>query len=126
MAPGKELFDYVLEAMKAEGKRCEPNRLYIRDGPLAAMNHLGSATLARNVRPSDVTAWLREVHKAGVKLQHPRAYLSAAFSRGMKAENDPTAEVSAIQFAIDSNPVVKVGGWSGVVPRDRAEYARAR
>ena len=95
-----ELFDYVLDAMKAEGKGCEPNRLYLRDGPLAAMNHLGPATLARNVRPSDVTAWLREVHKAGVKLQHPRAYLSAAFSRAMKADNDPTAEVGAIQFAI--------------------------
>jgi integrase len=115
----KELFDYVLEAMKVEGKGCEPNRLYLRDGPLAAMNHLGPATLARNVRPSDVTAWLRDVHKAGVKLQHPRAYLSAAFSRAMKADNDPTAEVGAIQFAIDSNPVVNVGGRSGVVPRDR-------
>jgi len=115
----KELFDHILEAMKAEGKGSEPNRLYLRDGPLAAMNHLGPATLARNVRPSDVTAWLREVHKAGVKLQHPRAYLSAAFSRAMKADNDPTAEVGAIQFAIDSNPVLNVGGRSGVVPRDR-------
>jgi integrase len=115
----KELFDHVLDAMKAEGKSSEANRIYLRDGPLAAMNYLGPATLARNVRPSDVTAWLREVHKTGVKLQHPRAYLSAAFSRAMKADNDPTAEVGALLFGIDANPVLNVGGRSGVVPRDR-------
>ncbi|MDX2029352.1 MAG: integrase family protein [Blastocatellia bacterium] len=114
-----ELFDFVVAAMEAEGKTNEANCIYLRDGPLAAAKHFGEATLARNVRPADVTSWLREIHKAGIKLQHPRAYLSAAFGRAMKADNDPTANIGAIVFGIDVNPVRNVGGRVSAEPRNR-------
>lgn len=115
----KDLFDFVLAAMETEGKYCEPNQIYLRDGPMAAIRHFGEATLARNVRPADVTAWLREIHAAGVKLQHPRAYLSAAFSRAMKADNDPTARLDEIVFGVDANPVANVGGRAPATARNR-------
>lgn len=51
--------------MEAEGKNSEANRIHLRDGPLAAIQHFGEATLARNVRPTDITAWLRDIHNAG-------------------------------------------------------------
>lgn len=114
-----ELFDFVIAAMEAEGKACEANCIYLRDGPLAAVRHFGEATLARNVRPADVTSWLREIHKAGIKLQHPRAYLSAAFGRAVKADNDPTANIGKVVFGIDVNPVSNVGGRASAEPRNR-------
>lgn len=114
-----ELFDFVIAAMEAEGKTNEANCIYLRDGPLAAAKHFGEATLARNVRPADVTSWLREIHKAGIKLQHPRAYLSAAFGRAMKADNDPTANLGTIVFGVDANPVRHVGGRATAEPRNR-------
>ncbi|MGD9799633.1 MAG: integrase arm-type DNA-binding domain-containing protein [Parvularculaceae bacterium] len=115
----KDLFDFAITAMEAEGKNSEANRIYLRDGPLAAMHHFGEATLARNIRPADITAWLRDIHNAGVKIQHPRAYLSAAFGRGMKADNDPTADIRDVIFGIDANPVIHVGGGGPSAARDR-------
>lgn len=114
-----ELFDFVIAAMEAEGKAAEANRVYLLDGTNAAVKFFGGATLARNVRPADVTNWLREVHNAGIKLQHPRAYLSAAFSRAMKADNDPTAKIGTMVFGIDVNPVSHVGGSGTIVARNR-------
>ena len=115
----RDLFEYAVQSMAAEGKATEANRIYLLEGPLAAINYFGEATLARNVRPTDITAWLRDVHNAGVKIQHPRAYLSAAFGRGMKADNDPTADIRDVVFGIDANPVIHVGGGGPSAARDR-------
>ncbi|MCA8890131.1 MAG: hypothetical protein KDA46_14950 [Parvularculaceae bacterium] len=106
----RDLFEFAVQSMAAEGKSTEANRIYLLEGPLAAIQHFGEATLARNVRPMDITAWLRDLHNAGVKIQHPRAYLSAAFGRGMKADNDPTADIRDVIFGIEANPVIHVGG----------------
>jgi len=115
----RDLFEFAVGSMEAEGKSTDANRIYLLDGPLAAIQHLGDATLARNVRPTDITAWLRDIHNAGVKIQHPRAYLSAAFGRGMKADNDPTADIRDVIFGIESNPVIHVGGGGPSEARDR-------
>lgn len=115
----RDLFEFAVASMATEGKATEANRIYLLEGPLAAINHLGEATLARNVRPMDITAWLRDIHNAGVKIQHPRAYLSAAFGRGMKADNDPTADIRDVIFGIDANPVIHVGGGGPSEARDR-------
>lgn len=115
----RDLFEYALQSMAGEGKATEANRIYLLEGPLAAINHFGEATLARNIRPADITAWLRDIHNAGVKIQHPRAYLSAAFGRGMKADNDPTADIRDVIFGIDANPVIHVGGGGPSEARDR-------
>lgn len=115
-----DLFAFSIRSMEAEGKpSVQANRIYLLDGPMAAIHAFGEATLARNIRPNDVTSWLREIHGAGVKTQHPRAYLSAAFGRGIRADNDPTADVGEILYGIDANPVANVGGGGVSNARDR-------
>nr|WP_306253335.1 tyrosine-type recombinase/integrase [Parvularcula sp. IMCC14364] len=115
----KDLFEFVIRCMDEEGKSSENNRLYLLDAPHAAVHFLGPDTLARNVRPADATAWLREIHKRGVKTTHPRAYLSAAFGRGIAADNDPTKEIEGTLFGIEGNPVTAVGGRVSSNARDR-------
>lgn len=116
----KDLFEFAIRSMEAEEKSSvEANRIYLLDGPMAAIHAFGEATLARNIRPNDVTSWLREIHSAGVKTQHPRAYLSAAFGRGIRADNDPTVDVGEILYGIDANPVINVGGGGASNARDR-------
>lgn len=66
-----------------------------------------------------MTKWLRGFHEAGALTGHPRAYLSAAFGRGLSADHDPTRPNPLIRFNLVSNPVTHVGGKMKGQPRDR-------
>lgn len=119
----KQLFEFVVEAMEAEGKTASlPDyRIYLLDGADAAVRDFGPSTLARNVTPAMATDWLSKFHERGRSTRLPRAILSAAFNRGLKADNDPTSEKDrTILFALDANPVASVGGPTQSNTRNRS------
>ena len=119
----QDLFEFVVEAMEAEGKTASiPDyRIYLLDGASAAASDFGPSTPAANVTASMVTDWLSKFHERGSSTRLPRAILSAAFNRGLKADNDPTTRKdSKIFFAIEQNPVASVGGPTQSKARDRS------
>jgi integrase len=118
-----ELFKFTVSAMKAEGKAASVSdyRLYLLDGANAATSDFGPSTLARNVTPAMVTDWLSKFHDRGKSTRLPRAILSAAFNRGLKADNDPTSKKDqTILFSLDTNPVACVGGPTQSGTRNRS------
>ena len=69
----RELFEFVINSMDAEGKSSEANRIYLLEGPLAAIHTFGEATLARNIRPNDEPPRVyRRVIGSNVKLLFQR------------------------------------------------------
>lgn len=82
------------------------------NGPHSAVAFFGSNTTAREITKESITEWLRTYHKRGVGTRVPREVLSAAFSRGMKADNDPRRELEldGAVFDLQYNPVTAVGG----------------
>ncbi len=119
----KELFEFVLTSMRAEGKTASVSdyELYLLKGAEAAAQDFGPATLARNITPEMVTDWLSKFHERGKSTRLPRAILSAAFNRGLKADNDPTTKKDrTILFALYRNPVANVGGPTQSNTRDRS------
>ena len=119
----EQLFEFVIDSMAAEGKMASiPDyKLYLLDGTEAAVRDFGPSTLARNVTPTMATDWLAKFHERGRSTRLPRAILSAAFNRGLKADNDPTSKKDrTILFALDVNPVASVGGPTQSNTRNRS------
>lgn len=119
----KELFAFVIAAMEEEGKNASLRdyRAYLLEGGDAAVADFGPSTLARNVTPEMATDWLAKFHDRGRSTRLPRAILSAAFNRGLKADNDPTTKKDRkILFALYRNPVADVGGPAQSNARDRS------
>lgn len=119
----RELFEFVIVAMEAEGKTASiPDyRIYLLDGADAAAADFGPATPATSVTPAMITDWLAKFHERGSSTRLPRAILSAAFNRGLKADNDPTTKKDRkILFALERNPVASVGGPTQSKTRDRS------
>ncbi|MEM6625092.1 MAG: integrase family protein [Pseudomonadota bacterium] len=115
----RELFEFVVDQMEAEGKNAGPNRTYLLTGPRAAVDAFGENTLARNVTAEDVADWLRDIYRSGVQTIHPRSFVSSAFRRGMLADNDPTKDIGDVLFGIETNPVTNVGGGGASRARHR-------
>lgn len=123
MGTVKDLFEFVIMAMAEEGKSAsiKDNRLYLLEGADAAVKDFGPTTLARNVTPEMATDWLAKFHERQKSTRLPRAILSAAFNRGLKADNDPTSiKDRRILFGLDRNPVATVGGPTQSNKRDRS------
>ncbi len=119
----KQLFEFVIEAMEGEGKTASiPDyKIYLLDSADAAASDFGPSTLARNVTPAMATDWLSKFHDRGRSTRLPRAILSAAFNRGLKADNDPTSQKDQkILFSLDANPVAFVGGPTQSNTRNRS------
>lgn len=119
----EQLFEFVIDAMAAEGKLASiPDyKMYLLDSAEAAVREFGPSTLARNVTSAMATDWLSKFHERGRSTRLPRAILSAAFNRGLKADNDPTSKKDrTILFALASNPVASVGGPTQSNTRDRS------
>ena len=123
MGTVKDLFEFVIKAMAEEGKSAsiKDNRLYLLEGADAAVKDFGPTTLARNVTPEMATDWLAKFHERQKSTRLPRAILSAAFNRGLKADNDPTSiKDRRIFFGLERNPVATVGGPTQSNKRDRS------
>lgn len=122
----RDLFTFVIDQMRAEGvatvNEYENYLVNRKDSALniIGMDDQGNDIPANCVTPDDVTKWLRKFHEAGAQTGHPRAYLSAAFGRGLSADYDPTNPNPDIRFKLSANPVTHVGGKMKGQPRDRA------
>lgn len=100
------LQDYVadLERRRGEAAAKEPRRLFRVD---VVEQHPALATRpAAEIRPRDVAAILRPLltRDAAVLANHLRAYLSAAFTFGLKHEHDPARD-SERGYGLEHNPV---------------------
>jgi len=121
----RDLFNFVIQQMKAESvATVDQYEAYLIGRPDSALSVVGLDANGRDVpanqiTPDDVTRWLRGFHEAGALTGHPRAYLSAAFGRGLSADHDPTSPNPEIRFNLTANPVTHVGGKMKGKPRDR-------
>jgi integrase len=116
----RDLLELKLERMAAEGRgSANQYRGYFLRGPESVDAVIGGDRPANEITPDDVTNWLRKIHQRGTVVQKPRAYLGAAFSLGMKADNDPTSDRPDIRFGITQNPVTFVGSGAPSKPRQR-------
>lgn len=92
---------------------------YFFNGPESVVAVMDGSRPARDITPADCTAWLRKIHQRGTDTKHPRAYLSSAFSFGLKYDNDPKADRPDIRFGLIQNPVQHVGGGGASGARKR-------
>ncbi|MFC6656501.1 integrase arm-type DNA-binding domain-containing protein [Roseibium salinum] len=121
----RDLFSFVIGQMRAEKvATADEYENYLIKREDSALNVIGlddegNDIPANSVTPDDVTRWLRKFHEAGALTGHPRAYLSAAFSRGLSADYDPTNPNPNIRFNLTANPVTHVGGKMKGKARDR-------
>lgn len=117
----EELFEECVAAMRQEGKRsaAEYERALLK-AEASAVALFGRATPAREVTPELVTEYLHGVlqRSGGSTMDHHRLYLSAAFSRGLKADNDPTRAAVTRKYRLRDNPVTAVGN-AGTIGKAR-------
>jgi len=117
-----QLFRGYVDAMKAQGLRSWPQvEAALITGRWSAQRALGANTLASEVTPEMVTAYLARAFNRGARsgADHYRAYLHAAFNWGASAAYDYTTrgvrrgglERPAVAFGIKVNPVA-------IIPRD--------
>lgn len=104
----------ALEAMQAEGKRAAADYRWLlitTEGAAVPWleDRLGAGVAAAALTPVDATAWIASLVPRGRGLAAKgRAYLSAVYGRGMRADYDPLRPVEAPRYAIAANPVTPV------------------
>jgi integrase len=78
---------------------------------------IGSTRPAAEVVPGDVIAHVSAIHGRGAKIQAAtlRAYMSAAFTYGLKAENDYTRKDAGARWGLTSKPIAAVPAAEGLV-----------
>jgi integrase len=89
---------------------------------IAAAESIGSCRPAAEVTPDDIVPHRSEIHECGSIVQAPtvRAYLSAAFADGMKAEHDYIRQDAGARWGLTSNPIAAIPVADGVSnPRNR-------
>ncbi|WP_298981628.1 integrase family protein [uncultured Roseibium sp.] len=122
----RDLFTFVIAKMREEDvASANEYENYLINRSDSALNVMGldddgNDIAANMITPDDVTRWLRGFHEAGAMTGHPRAYLSAAFGRGLSADYDPTNPNPEVRFNLTNNPVTHVGGKMKGKARDRA------
>jgi hypothetical protein len=99
-----ELFDAYVASLRAAEKRSAGTAERLLNHAAEA---IGSKHLAAEIEPGDVVAHLSGIHDRGSKVQAAmvRAYLSAAFAYGMRAEHDYTRKDAGSRWGIKSNPI---------------------
>ena len=83
---------------------------------------IGSSRPAAEVTPGDIVPHLSAIHDRGAKVHAAkvRAYLSAAFAYGLKAEHDYTRKDAGARWGIASNPISAIPVADGISnPRNR-------
>jgi integrase len=114
-----ELFSAYVASLRAAGKRSAGNA---EDLLTAAAESIGSSRPAAEIAPGDVVPHLSAIHDRGSKVQAAtsRAYMSAAFAYGMKAEHSYTRRDAGASWGLTSNPIAAIPVAEGVSDaRDR-------
>jgi hypothetical protein len=112
------LFAAYVENLRASGKRSADGVERILKEAASA---IGRERVAGEVEPTDIVPYLAEIHGRGsaVMASIARAYLSAAFAYGMKAEHDYTRKDAGARWGIKSNPVAAIKADNVSRPRNR-------
>jgi integrase len=114
-----ELFAAYVASLRAAGKR---SARIVGTVLTAAAETVGSSRPAAEVTPGDIVPHLSAIHARGAEVYAAmvRAYLSAAFSYGMKAEHSYTRHDAGARWGITSNPIAAIPVAEGISnPRDR-------
>lgn len=87
----------------------QADRILLKRADNAAIA-LGADRLARSIEPETVVSYLAAIHARGkIGMAHSaRAYISSAFSFGMKSEHDYTRKQRAERWGIKANPVAAI------------------
>lgn len=102
----ERLFAGYVQDMRDRGRR---SVFEVERALAEACAFFGADKLAADIEPGDVSALLARVHSRGAKVQADRlrAYLSAAFQWGIKAEHDYKS-ANRRSWGLKENPVAKV------------------
>jgi integrase len=107
----RELFTAYVDSLKASGKRSasavEVMLLAVTTGAVEA---IGPDKAASSIEPADIVPHLADIHARGalVMASQVRAYISAAFSFGMRAENDYRRKDAGMRWGLRSNPAAAI------------------
>lgn len=106
-----DLFESYLEGMKADGKDSWSKvKGALTEGKYAAVNDFPKDVLAKDVTSKMIAQVISHPYKRGSKsmADHLRSYISAAFSFGIRYDNDYRHMDRDIRFGIDRNPTSDV------------------
>jgi hypothetical protein len=107
-----KLFAAYVGSLTAAGKRSAD----LVDGFLeTAVAAIGPNRPAAEVTPGDIVRHLSAIHDRGAKVHAARAYLSAAFAYGLKAEHDYTRKAAGARWGLTSNPIAAIP-WPRACP----------
>lgn len=101
-----DLFDGYKEHLREAGKSSWAETY---KGLNKVVDTLGRSRLARDIEPEDITEVLRPIYERGVRsmADHVRSYIHAAFSWGLKSEND-YRRTSPRRFRLAYNPAAGI------------------
>ena len=112
-----QLFEAYINSLKEKGKRSykDVQQLFTKD-----IKAKIGAKKARDVTPDEVKHIIRTVYQRGAKVRanHARTYIMAAYSFGIRSDNDPAAN-TPILFRIEHNPARDIPVPSKVTPGER-------
>lgn len=114
-----ELFTAYVGSLRADGKRSADKVQSMLDDVAAS---IGEDRLAGSIEAKDVVPHLADIHDRGCRAmaKQVRAYVSAAFAFGMKAEHDYRQKSAGTRWGIKINPVAAIpADPDASPPRDR-------
>jgi integrase len=105
------LFKAYVDSLRRNGKRSA----YDAERILSAMaGAIGPDRPANSIKRGDLVPHLHAVYQRGSAMaEKVRAYLSAAFAFGMRAEGDITLATTTNRWRIEANPVAGIGAVAG-------------
>ena len=104
----KELFEAYVDHLRRGGKRvADMVHSMLLAKATGAADAIGASRPASSIEPADIVPHLAAIHARGVRTQANavRAYISAAFAFGMKAEHDFTRTSQGTPWNLKTNPV---------------------
>jgi hypothetical protein len=107
----RELFTAYVDSLEASGKRSAGAvKVILLAEATGAAEAIGPDKAASSVEPADIVPHLADIHARGalVMASQVRAYISAAFTFGMKAENDYRRKDAGMRWGLRSNPVAAI------------------
>jgi len=107
----EELFEAYVDHLRRDGKRsADAAHDYLLSPKSGAAKAIGADRPAVDVTPGDIVPHLAKIHARGARVQANmvRAYLSAAFNFGLKAEHDFTKADISTRWGLKINPVTAI------------------